>query len=925
MPEFKAYVRQNLPPLGVSGEREAEVIEELALEFQENYERALRGGLNAEEAWREVRRQARPWHELHEDLRSALGESPIEEAEPPRRGNMVFEFCGDVIRDLRYAVRQLRRSPGFTIVAVLMLALGIGANTAIFSLMNAVLFRTLPVKHPEQLVLFGKAQPEGTTNFIPGRSTDVFSYPFYREFRVKNDVFSEVAAIKSYVMPVHGRMSGDADMEKLKVELVSGTYFNTLGVSPILGRVFTDADDRTPGAHPVVVANYAWWSRRFGSDPSALGKTIKIGQTVYTIVGVTPPQFFGITVGRSPDLWIPLAMEKEVSPDHNGLTDNMFRSLHMIGRPKPGIDPRQTQAETDVLFRQILRTYLGAQPSKESLDNIQRARIELMPAATGRSPLRREFQSPLTILMVLVGIVLLITCANVANLLLTRATARQKEIAVRLSLGAGRPRVFRQLFAESALLGVLGAGLGVVFASIASQMLLAMISSESELVPLRVTPDLEVLVFTVAVTILTVFLFGAAPAIRATGVELAPALRLGRGVVSARNLLSQGLVVAQVALSLVLLASAGLFLRSLANVTNINLGFDKQNVLRFHIDPASAGYKPDARLRATMARIEEHVESLPGVPGASFALSVLDGGGWSGDDVAVPGRTRTADDPHVDFNLVGPEYFEVMKMPLVFGRRFTVHDNQASPRVAVINEEMVRVHFAGSSPIGRTFSVGDDAEYQNVEVVGVIKNAKYLQPVEKQMPAAFFPHAQHSSEYLDSLVVRYSGDPTWAVRAIKRSIGEIDPNLPVSDIRTLSQMVDDFTLDQRLVAQLSTFFAILAVTLACIGIYGVLSYGITRRTNEFGIRIALGAARTSVLWAVLRETCTLTLAGIGIGCALTFASGSYIKTLLYGLQSTDPLAISLAIIAMLVVALAAGYLPARRATRIDPLVALRYE
>jgi predicted permease len=927
MPDFRAHVRQHLPALGVSDAHEAEIVEELALDFQESYERALRSGLSPEQAWQEVRDHARSWRELGEDLRSALGGHRVEAPEPTRSRNMFARFREESGRDLKYAARQLLKSPAFAIIAVLMLALGIGANTAIFSLLNAILLRSLPVHQPEQLVLFGKAQASGTTSFFPHGSTQVFSYPFFREFRRRNQVFSEVAAIQSFRMASHGRIAGEADLERIDVEPVSGTYFHTLGVNAVLGRVFTDADDRTPGAHPVAVASYSWWRNRLARDPAIAGKTITIGSTVYTIIGVAPPEFFGVTVGQSPNLWIPLAMQKEISPDRNGLQKNLFQSLHLIARLKPGVSQKQAQANTDLLFRQILVGYIGPQPSQHELDGIQHARIELTPAATGRSELRSEFSSPLKILMVVVVLVLLIACANVANLLLARAAARQREIAVRMSLGAERPRLIRQLLAESGLLGFGGAVLGVAFAWGASRLLLAMVSTGSELVPLRVTPDMGVLGFTAAVTILTVFLFGTAPALRATGLDLAPSLRAGRGTISAgaRNRLARGLVAGQVALSLVLLAGAGLFLRSLANLTAVDVGFDKQNVLRIRIDPGAAGYQRDERLSSMMRRVEERVDSLPGIRGASFAMSVFDGGGWSQDDITVPGRPRTERDPTVDLNIVGPQYFDVMKMPMVLGRALSLRDNEASRKVAVINETMARTHFPGGSPLGRTFGVGDDAEWQNVDVVGVVKDAKYMKLEERQMPAAFFPHSQHREEFLRNFVVRYTGDPGFLAPAIRRAVGEIDTNLPVSDVATLSQMVDDFALNRRLVAQLSTFFGILGALLACIGIYGVMSYGITRRTHEFGIRMALGAARRDVLWVVLRETLGLALIGVGIGLTLALASGRLVESLLFGVKSNNPLVIGLSMAAMIVVALLAAYLPARRATRIDPSVALRYE
>jgi predicted permease len=927
MPDFRAYVRQNLPALGVSDAHEAQIVEELALDFEESYERALRSGLTPEQAWQEVRDHAPPWHGLGEELRTALGENHVQAPKPARRGNMFVRFREEFGRDLNYAARQLLRSPGFTVIAVLMLALGIGANTAIFSLLNAILLRKLPVHQPEQLVLFGKAEASGSTTFVPHGSTQAFSYPFFREFRRRNEVFSEVAAIQSYLVASHGRIAGDADMERIHVELVSGTCFHTLGVNAAFGRVLTEEDDQTPGAHPVAVASYSWWQNRFGRDPSVVGKTVTIGQTVYTIIGVAPPEFYGVTVGQSPHLWIPLAMQKEISPDRNGLEKNLFQSLHVIARLKPGVSQKEAQANTDLLFRRILLGYIGPQPSRDELDGIQQARIELTPAATGRSNLRREFASPLKILMVVVVLVLLIACANVANLLLVRATARRREIAVRMSLGAERSRLIRQLLAESGLLGLVGAVLGVAFAWGAGRLLLAMVSTGSEFVPIRVTPDAAVLGFTVAVTIFTVFLFGTAPALRGTALDLAPSLKAGRGVISAgaRNLLTRGLVVGQVALSLVLLAGAGLFLRSLANVRDVDVGFDKQDVLRMRIDPGAAGYQRDERLSSLMRRLEERAGTVPGIHSASFALSVFDGGGWSEDDITVPGRPKSERNPSVDFNVVGPRYLDVMKMPIVLGRALALRDNEASRKVAVINETMARTYFPGGSPLGRTFGVGDDAEWQNIEVVGVVKDAKYMKLEEKQMPAAFFPHSQHREEFLRNFVVRFTGDPTLLVPAIRRAAGEIDANVPVSDVATLAQMVDDFTLNRRLVAQLSTFFGILGALLACIGIYGVMSYGITRRTNEFGIRMALGAERRDVLWVVLRETLWLTLAGVGIGLALALAASRLVESLLFGVKSNSPLVMGLSMAAMVVVALFAGYLPARRATRIDPSVALRYE
>ncbi len=827
-------------------------------------------------------------------------------------------------QDIRFGLRILSKTRGSTAVAVLTLALGIGANTAIFSLLNAVLLRGLPVRQPQELVLFGKGQWVGSQDALPDRSWQLFSYPFYREFRQKNQVFADVAAIDSILFGAHGRVASGADMEKINVELVSGTYFNTLGVNPILGRILTEADDRTPGAHPVAVASYSWWQRRFTKNPIVLGAKVTIGPTVYSIIGVAPPAFFGVTVGQSPDLWIPLAMEKEISPGWNGLDKNLFQSLYIVARLKPGVSVEQASANTNLLFKQILHEYAGPKASRKQLDDIRRARIEATPAARGLSQLRFEFSSPLKILMAVVALLLLIACANVANLLLARAKARQREIAVRMSMGAERSRLIRQLLVESGLLGLMGAAMGVFFAWCASYLLVAMVFPELHPAPIRVTPDTQVLCFTLGVTMLTVFLFGTAPAFYATRLELAPSLKEGRGAIVAhtRNRLARGLVMGQVALSLMLLVGAGLFLRTLINLTNVDTGFDKQNVLVMGVDPGAAGYQVDARLENMMKNVEERVGSLPGVHGASFAFEIF-GGGWT-DPVSVPGRPKSDNDPEAYHNIVGPQYLDVMKMPIVLGRTLSARDNAASQKVAVIDETMARTYFPGGSPIGRNFSIGDSPEWQNIEVVGVAKDAKYMSLKERPRPAAFYPRSQHGM-FLYNFVARYTGNTKSLVPEIRGAVRAVDPNLPVDDVMTLAQLVDDSVLNQRLVAQLCTFFGILAAFLACIGIYGIVSYGIARRTNEFGIRMALGAERRDVLWMVLRETMRLVLIGVALGLALALGSSRLVESQLFGLKSYDPLAIFLALTAMIAMALFAGYVPARRATRIDPMVALRYE
>ncbi len=828
-------------------------------------------------------------------------------------------------RNIRFGLRMLARSPGSSVVAILVLALGIGATTAIFTLLNAVLLRSLPVQQPEQLVLFGNGNWDGATDSLPNENWQAFSYHGYRDFQRRTHVFSNVAAIDSHSFNVHGRVGSGASLEKMSVELVSGTYFDTLGVRPILGRILSDADDGAPGAHPVAVASYSWWRRRFGSNPSALTATVRIGATVYSIIGVTPPEFFGVVAGRSPDLWIPLAMQKEISPGDSGLDQDLYQSLYIIARRKPGVSMQQASADTNVLFRQIARGYAGLQPSARQLERVGRASIQLTDAAAGISQLRFEFSAPLLILMGVASMVLLIACINVANLMLARATARGHEIAIRMSVGAARSQLIRQLLIESGLLGLAGAILGVALAWGGSRVLLAMVSTGPELLPIDVSPDARVLAFALVVTILTVLVFGTVPAIRATRLELAPSLKEGRGIAggSSRNRLTRGLIVGQVALSLALLCGAGLFLRSLANLGNVDLGFDASNVLVTSLDATSAGYKEDLRLQDMMQRVEERVDAIHGVQAAGFAAFVFNEGG-STDPISVPGRLRSDNDPNVDSTIAGAQYLDAMKIPVVLGRGLNSDDTAASRKVAVINETMARVYFPGGSPIGHTFSAEDDAPWQNIEVVGVVKDAKYDNVDERQMPAAFYPYSQHI-EYLSNFVVRYTGDPKLVIPQIRRAVNEIDPNLPVGDFSPLEEMVGGSIRKQRLLAQLSTLFGIIAALLACVGIYGVMSYGIARRTSEFGLRMAMGANRADVLWMVLREALWVASLGVAIGIVLALASSSLVNSVLFGLKPTDPIAIGAATAVMIGVALFAGWLPARRATRIDPMIALRHE
>ncbi|HEY1160901.1 MAG TPA: ABC transporter permease [Terracidiphilus sp.] len=834
--------------------------------------------------------------------------------------------AGNLWQDLRYSVRMLAKSPGFTLVAVLSLALGIGANTAIFSLMEVVMLRSLPVDEPGQLVLFGDGRAAGSNDSLPNDNSRLFSYPFYRSFSQKNEVFSGVTAIDSIEFGTHATLAGGG-REMLHASLVSGTYFSVLGVNPNRGRVLTEADDQTPGSGTVAVASYSWWLRH-GNDPATVGKTVHIEGTDYTIVGIAPQGFFGVTVGESPDFWIPLSMEKEISPGWNGVDRKWFQSLYLVARLKPGVTVNQASANTNLLFKQYIRTeYLGQSPSQKDLADAEHAYIELTSAARGLSRLRRQFSLPLEILITIAGLVLLIACANLASLLLARGTSRSREFAMRMAIGATRPRIIRQLLTESFELALLGAVLGVASAWKAGHLLLTMASHSTEVAAMNVSPNLRVLGFTLALTIFTALLFGVTPAIRATRLDLTRSLKQGRGIAApaSRISLARALIVAQIALSLVLLAGASLFLRSLVNLTKVDTGFNKQNVLVLSLDEYTAGLLLDARLVTLQKQIEDRVQMLPGVHAASFSMFTFNQGMWS-NDLTMQGIPRTPENSHdVLYNVVGDGFFSTMSLPIVAGRGFDERDKIDSPQVAVINQTMAHMFFPNSSPIGHHFGLGDDPSHSaDIEIIGVVKNAKYHALDESPETAAYFPYSQRV-QYFGNFSVCYSGDAGQIIPAVRHAIAEVNPNVLVGSISSLTEQVEESTSNQRLVARLSSFFSVLAAFLVCIGIYGLLSYSVARRTSEIGVRMALGAKRSNVLWLILREILVLVAIGIAIGVPVALAGNRLAAKLLYGLSPADPATLLAAIAMLIAIAVLAGYLPARKASLVEPTVALRCE
>jgi predicted permease len=641
-----------------------------------------------------------------------------------------------------------------------------------------------------------------------------------------------------------------------------------------------------------------------------------------------PPGFFGTTVGQCPDLWIPLSMEAQIFPGWNGLDRELFQSLYFIGRLKPGVDLRAAGADVNLVFKQTLRGYAGSEPGADQLTKIEHARIDLTPVATGMSQLRSQFSKPLQILSGVVGLVLLIGCANLANLMLARGTARTREMAVRMAVGAGRARVIRQLMTENLLLALLGGALGVIFATWTSRWLVLMVSAGSHPLPLDVAPDARVLGFTLILSIATAVFFGSAPAVDATRLSFADALKECRGMTRSgrRSMLARALIVTQLTMSLVLLAGAGLFLRSLSNLASIPTGFDRYNALLFRIDEGSVGYKEDLRLANLYRQIEERVGTVPGVRAAAFSFFTFHQGAWTTRISTPATASQTKTGPTVSHNVVGPGYFAAMGIPFVQGRGFTTQDTDQSIKVAVVNETLAREFFADQNPIGQRFRIGNEPSDQNgyVEIVGLVKDAKYETLREKARPAAFYPYSQHL-QYLENFVVRFAGDPRGVIPGIRNAIHAVDPNLPLSELTTLAAEVDRSIVDQRLLARLSTGFGVLATFLACLGIYGVMSYTVNRRTTELGIRMALGARRRGVLWLILQET--LVLAGIGtlIGLPLMLAVQQLIANQLYGLPSIDLAPGLTAAVLMTLVAALAGYLPANRAAKVDPMVALRCE
>ena len=829
-----------------------------------------------------------------------------EECRDMRRVNLTE----NLFQDIRYGLRMLRRSPTFTLAAVLSLALGIGANTAIFSVLNAVLLKVLPVREPARLV-----QLEETYR---GKAFDFFSYPAYLGLRGNNRVFSNLFG---WALREMNAVFGE-EVEPVEGMFVTGNYYPGLGVPALIGRTILPEDDRA-GAVPVAVLSYSTWQKHFGADPKVVGRTITVERVPVTVVGVTPSWFFGTEVGRSFELAVPLSLQPRLNPDRPFLARADAQWIRLMARLAPGVTEQQARAQCTILWPHIL-----AEVDPKGVSGLHNFGLSLDPAGTGLSQLREEFSHPLFVLLTIAGLVLLIACANVANLLLARASAREREVAVRFALGANRWRLARQMFTESALLAILGSASGLVFAVWGARALVGLLSIRGlEKVTLDLGLDGRVLAFTVGVGLFTAVLFGLVPAIRAASTGLETGLRTsGRGLGGRRRSVSKSLIAVQVALSLPLLLGAGLFVRSLGKLLAVDAGFNRDGVLMVHMNPARAGYK-DAALATLYQQLLERIGALPGVRAASLSTyPPLTGGGgifFSASGVSVDGRRVPANTSgNVYLNVIGPRFFETLGTPLLAGRDFGALDNHGAARVVIVSEALAREFFPNESAVGHQIQVEEGGPS---EIVGVVKTMKYETLRETPHYIVFEPYGQSLDDvgaaYLE---VRGATSLGSLAAAIQRQVAETARQVPV-DTLTLNDWVNQFLTEDRLTAVLASAFGLLAMLLAAVGLYGVMAYSVAQRTGEIGVRMALGAHRANVLRLILREAALLVLVGVAVGLPTALALGRLVASMLFNLTPSDPATMLGAAAILASAALTAAYLPARRASRVDPMVALRYE
>jgi predicted permease len=861
-----------------------------------------------------------------------------------------------IVRDLRYAFRGLARSPLFTSVALLSIALGIGANTAIFTLVDEVLLRQLPVKDPGQLVLFNGARNHYGNN----SGGNMLSYPMYEDFRddfvdssntpplprvslkltttaPAGKVFSGMFARRPIAMSI----GLDGQTERVPGELVSGTYFHVLGVGAALGRVIVPDDDKR-GDGAVAVLSYDYWRTRFGADPKIVGQIITVNNNKLTIVGVSQAGFDGVDIGYVPSIRVPVLMKAQMTPNWDDVDNRRSRWVNVFGRLKPGVTREQAKAVLQPYFHAILeQEVLDAAFSgttSYTREQFLKGQVDLLDAAQGRSPIRQQLSQPLWLLLAIVGGVLLIACANVASLLIARATSRQKEIAVRLALGASRGRIVGQLLVESVLLAGIGGILGLVIASWTTRFLLGFLPVSDTPHVISGAIDGRVLVFNFVLSLATGLVFGLVPALRSTRPSLAPTLKdtVGAVVGGGGVRLRKGLVVAQVTISVLLLISAGLFIRSLRNLRTLDLGLKTENLIAFNLSPPLSGYTP-LRSKQFERQVLERVSAAPGVTGMAFAqMGLLEGNEWD-SSISVEGyEAKPGESMNPFCNAVSPGYFKALSIPLIAGRDFDDRDVRFEPadpkaqlpsyKVAIVNESFAKHYFGDRSAIGRHIGFGSNPGTKTpIEIVGIVKDSKYTGVRDEIPRQVFFAFMENDNAGGAVMYVRTTNQPDAAFGGIRQLVHQLDTNIPIYNMRTMDHQMNQSLLNDRLIATLSTAFGVLATLLAVIGLYGVMAYTVARRTREIGVRMALGAVPGDVIWLVMREVMVLVGSGLALGLVASWGLSRFVSSQLYGVSGSDPVTVAAASLTLAFVAALAGYIPARRATRVNPVLALRYE
>ena len=909
------------------GRFDADLDEEMRLHRELREREEIERGLSAKEAHYAAQRRFGNDLVLREESRDMWG----------------WSWLDDLGKDIRYGLRMLRKNPGFTAVAVITLALGIGANTAIFTLVDAVMIRTLPVAKPGQLYRLGDnnncCEMTGTQN---GDSFVLYPYPLYKDLRDRTTEFSELAAFTPSLTDLSVRRSHVASpAEPYTGELVSGNYFTMFGVSAFAGRALMPGDD-SPGALPAAVMNYHTWQRQFGSDPSVIGASFTINGVPYTVVGIAPPAFYGDTLRSDPpDFWLPLATEALPNRLNNRLNRDDVEWLYLMGRLKTGVKPIEAQSHLTAELQQWLWStgYARATPQQRNdralvgqyRQEIARQHIQLTSGSGGVNKMQEDYAAGLDLLMALSGLVLLIACANIANLLLARGLRNRSQTAVRLALGASRRRLIRQRLTESVLLALAGGAAGLYVAYAGTRAILLLAFHGSNYVPISANPSLPVLGFALVLSLVTGVVFGVAPAWSSSRSDPANALRsAGRSTLGGSSLAQKPLVILQVALSTVLLVGAGLLTQSLRNLENQHFGFATQNRLIVNIDPALARYRPE-KLDGLYQQLEQGLAQLPGVLSASLSgYSPLSGNNWS-EYVYIEGHPPDLQGVAPSWDRVGPHYFETIGTHLVRGRVIDDRDTPAAPHVAVINQAFARRYFPKEDPIGQHFGMAYQSHSGDYEIVGIVEDAKYQDTRGPAYPTYFLPLLQTSfgvrdgSVYIHDIELRTSGRPENLESAVRKTLAGIDPNLTILGMTSLAEQVSLNFNQDRLIARLTELFGLLALTLACVGLYGVTAFAVARRTNEIGIRMALGADRRTVLGMVLRGASLQVALGLAIGIPAALAVSRLLSSILYGVKSYDPAILLLAAGILSACALIAGLIPARRAAKVDPMVALRYE